>query len=158
MPATERLLVRRAFLAGVGQVAAGPTQQRVLTPWLAKDCNAAWPQDAEEFPAGNLDIQMMQDGVAPDAIEGLVGERESLAVGLHELNLYTIRLSPPAGFFQVAGREIKRSDVGSLPCESHRCHAVAAAVIQHAGAADVAKLLKGRPDPGFVVQVGCVLE
>src|SRR5262249_35863203 len=62
----EWLLVGGAGLAGVRQAAARPGQERVVAPRLAEDGDAAGPQDAVQFAGGAAEVEVVQDGIAPD--------------------------------------------------------------------------------------------
>src|SRR5262245_10579059 len=74
--ASQRRLVHGPCLAGIEKTLARPIQQAVARPWFAEDADAARREHALEFRRSDGQVEMMQDGVAPDAIESSVRERK----------------------------------------------------------------------------------
>jgi len=151
MSAMNRPFVGRPLLAAVRQAVASPIQKRILSPRLGKNGDAAWSQYAEQLRCGRLKIQMMQNRVAPNSVEGAIGERQPLAVGLHEIDVDLVGSGSLSGFAQVTPRQIEGGDSGASPGQHDRRHAVAATEIEHPKPLQVPQLIHGRPNPSFVV-------
>src|SRR5579871_2110930 len=64
---SQRLLVRGTRLARVGESLPGPVQQWVFAPGFTEEGKPARLQDSKKLPASNADVQMVQDGIPPDA-------------------------------------------------------------------------------------------
>ena len=86
LPTAKRLLVVCALFASIGQVTASKVEERVLTPGLAEDRDTARTQNAPQFPAGDRQTEMVQNRITPGAVEVLIREGQSLAVGLNVAN------------------------------------------------------------------------
>ena len=67
-------LVARAVLPGVGQTPAGPLQDRIAAPGFAEDGPAIGLENAANLRKRQRQIQVMQNGVAPDSVEGSIGK------------------------------------------------------------------------------------
>src|SRR5436305_2018079 len=87
---SQRLLVGSATLAGIGQTTPGGVEQRVVAPRFAEDSHPARPQHAAQLASRLCQVEMMQDGVAPDAIKTRIGERKPLAVRDEEFHLHVV--------------------------------------------------------------------
>src|SRR5205814_255212 len=77
------------------------------------------------------EVQVMQDGVTPDTIEGPVGEGEIFAIGLDEIDAHAIGLGTGTGLVEITVGQVERRHPGAAPGQHHRRHAVTAAKIQH---------------------------
>src|SRR5262245_37205718 len=96
--------------------------------------------------------------MAPDAVNTRVGERQPFRVGLHELDPDAVGLDTLPRLVQIALRQLQRRDARPAPCQHHRRHAVAAAEVENLTTRDVAQLVEGVAQPGFVVEIIGVRE
>src|ERR1700681_4588590 len=108
MPRPQRFLVRGAFFAGVWQPPPCPPQQRVFAPRFTEYRDTARPEHAEQFPSRDGHVKVVQDGVAPDAVERPIGEGQAGSVRLKEADGDAVGLSTFPGLAEIARRDIKR--------------------------------------------------
>ena len=101
----------------------------------------------------------MQDGIAPDEIEGCVGERQASAASAwtHSI-LDAVAVRPIASLGEIAAGKFEPRDDCAASRQDDGCHAVAAAQIENAAAADVAEPGHRRADPAFVIEIGVVVD
>jgi hypothetical protein len=113
IPRSERLFIGSSVLAGVRQSMSGERQQRISAPRFAKDRDSPWLHHAMEFPACPGEIEMVENGVAPNHIKNCIGEGEFLPIGDDAFHLHSIGGGTLPCFCYVTGREIKRGDSGT---------------------------------------------
>ena len=82
----QRVFVDGAFLARIREMAPGQAQDWIVAQRLAKNRNSAGLHNPSQLGGGDSQIEMVQDGVAPDTAKAAVRERESRALGLHALD------------------------------------------------------------------------
>src|SRR5262249_52976332 len=140
-------------LCRVRQTAACRVQKRVSAPRLAKNGNSIGAQHASQFSSSNVEIQVMQYGIAPNAVERGVRERQTRAVGLDKVDDHIICTGTTVCLDKIAGRKIKSGDMSATAREHDCCHPVAAAIIEDALPREITKMSNGRPDPCFMIQV-----
>jgi hypothetical protein len=155
---SQGLFVWRAPFAWVIDPATDPTEERVLTPGLTKDGNSSRVQDPLNFTPGCNQVEMVEDGVAPNAIEGGVLEWQSCAVGLNEINGNAVDGGSVAGFRKVGGRKVKGGDSRAPAGQDNRGHSMATTKVQDTCPPHVAQVVYGWPDPGFMVEVAIIVE
>lgn len=95
----------------------------------------------------------MQHGIAPDAVETGVGERQLLAVAGHPRNGRVVRPCSRRGLLKICRGQIERRHSGAAPRQHDSRHAVATTEIEDAAAAHVAEPLEGGPNPRFVIEI-----
>ncbi len=103
-------------------------------------------------------IEVVQHGVAPDAVETGVGEGQAFAIGLNEGDGDAVGVGAAPGLAEITGRQVERSDAGAAPDQDDRRHAVAAAEVEDPRAGQRPEAVEGGTDPGFVVEVVVVAE
>jgi hypothetical protein len=158
LPPAERFFIRGASLGGIWQSAARPPQNWIAAPRFAEDGDASGSQDAPQFLSSDAQIEVVQDGVAPDAVEGFIGEWQPLAVGLHEGNGDAIGIGSAPRFGEVAPRQIESRDARAAPGQYDGRHGVAAAVIQNAQPGHFTEPVEGGSYPGLVIEIGVVVK
>lgn len=142
-----------AMFAGVGQVTAGEFEEKIVTPRFAENGEAAGTQDAVNLLGGGAKVKVVQNGVAPDAVETGVGERELLGIGLKEVHGNIVGLRSRRGFGDVTGGQVERGDASAATGEYDGGHAVTAAVVEYIKVANVAQVVEGQLYPESVVQI-----
>jgi hypothetical protein len=103
---------------------------------------------------GPGEVEVVEDGVPPHGVERAVGERQRLAVGDDRGAGDAVGPQPRAGLGDGPGGQVERGHVGPGPGEHDRRHAVPAAVVEGALAAQVAEPRERRPHPRLVVEEG----
>src|SRR5207302_99199 len=153
MIASKRGFIGRPMLAGIGQALPRPAQKRIFTPGLAEYRDPAGTKDAQKFSGGNLQVEMMKDGVAPDALEAVVSEGKPLAVGLKKIDIHLVGKCPALCLAKVAGGNVECRNLCTLTRQHDGCHAVTAAEVEQLPTLQVAKLVECRADPAFVIEI-----
>jgi hypothetical protein len=153
---SQRLFVDGAAFAGIWEAVPRPVKQRIFAPGFAEDSDAAGTKDTHKFRPRFFQIEMMQDRGTPDGMEGIVRQRQTFAIRFDEINVNLIGPRSRPGFIQVTVGKIKGRHARSLTRQNDGRHAVATAEIQHRLIPDIAKLLKSRQYPGFMIEV-CVI-
>ncbi len=109
MTLAQRVLTFRALLSRVKKMISRPVQKRVSAPRLAEDPPTTWPQDASKLPCRSVQRHMVQDCVAPHAIEGIICKREPLAISGDELDRHLVPACALSRLLEVAERQIESS-------------------------------------------------
>src|SRR5262245_6688999 len=102
VPPRKRRLVRRVLCRTRWPIPPRPVEKRIASPRLAKHGHSIRPQNPPDFPSRALNVQMMQDGIAPDAVKRRVGERQILSVGLHEIDAGALLARSKTRFLKIA--------------------------------------------------------
>ena len=153
-----RRFVGGASLARVGEPLPGEGEQAIAALGFADDGTSARSQHAGDLRRGAVQVEMMQDGVAPDAVECPIGEGKPLAVAGDEIDLDGIAFGAPPGLAEIAGGQVAGDAARVLAGQHDRRHAMPAPQIEHAHAGGRAQLAHRRGDPAFVVKILLVVD
>src|ERR1043165_4725326 len=99
----EGRFIPGVMLVGIRDSLACPVEPAIASPRFAEHSDPTWRQDTVQFSRRQLQIEMMQDRIAPDPIEGCVREGEPLHVANQKPRLYPVGVCPYLGFAHVAG-------------------------------------------------------
>lgn len=154
----QRALVVRMAFAGIGQLPAGEIQQGIAAPGFAENSNAARSKDPTQLLPGPFEIQMVQDGATPNAIETRIMEWQLLGIGFDETNVNMVCGRSVSGFREIAGRKVEASYPGTHSGEHDCRHAVAATVIENVLSGHITELREGGANPGCVIEVCSIID
>ena len=110
------------------------------------------------FVRRTLKIQVMQNGIAPNEIEGLVGERQHLRVGLDPFDVHAVADRTITSFSEVAAGKLKPRDVCATSRQNDGRHSVTASEIENAAGADVSQPGDRGANPAFVIEICVVVD
>ena len=156
--AVQGLLVRSALLAGIAEKSPRSIQERVFAPGFAENRYAGGSQNTVQLPGRCLQVEVVQHRVAPNTIKASLGEGQALAVHLYKINGDAIGVGSGLGLGEIAGRQVEGSHASAAAGQDNGGHAVPAPEIEDAQAANIAQLGHRRANPGFMIQVGVVVE
>jgi len=93
--------IGRAFFARVWQAAACEIEQRIAAPGLAENRHPAGPHTRRKLPGSNSQIEMVENGIVPDAVESRRRPNGRRSRRLDKVILHHLDLT-------VAARELRR--------------------------------------------------
>jgi hypothetical protein len=82
------LLVRRSRFTRIRNPVPNHVQEWVAAPGFTEGKRATRFENAAQLGQCALEVEMMQDGVAPDGVEAGIVERQSFAGGLHGMYVF----------------------------------------------------------------------
>jgi hypothetical protein len=134
---------------------AGEFEERVVAHGSQKTAKPPGRRTRKTSRAA-VQVEVVQDGVAPDAVEAGVGERSRSASAWRKFTVTPLARSRGAS----ATYPADRSKAVTRPAASQHDggHAVTAAVVEHVEAADISQAVEGRPYPACVVEIGTIRE
>ena len=151
----DGLLVHRPVLAPVGDLFADKIENRISSPGFAEHRDSVRPENARHLPAGQIQIDMVEDSVSIDHVERPVPVAQRLARHLLKVDAaaHPIRPGPPRGDDRVAECDVECEDIPSLPGQNRRAHSVSRSVVEHPLSAQIPQQIERIPDPTFVIHV-----